>query len=73
MHFWTWHYYDIGLCTQEPFDSAKEELLAELSEEEKQELGAGLRHFDLDLLLRTLLQFIKINVLHSSTEELQWP
>ena len=60
------------IVLQKPFDSAKQELLVELSEENKQELGASLRHFDLNLLLGVLFQYIQIDVLHSSTEELQW-
>ena len=60
------------LFVQEPFDSAKQELLVELSEENKQELGASLRQFDLNLLLGILFQYIKIDVLNSSTDELQW-
>ena len=64
--------YFVDLFAQEPFDSAKQEILVELSEVEKQELGTSLRHFDLNLLLGTLFQYIQIDVLHSSTDEFLW-
>ena len=48
---------------QEPFDSVKERLLDDLTQQEKEEMDACLNSFDLNVLLDTLLQFIQTRVL----------
>ena len=58
---------------QEPFDSVKEGLLDDLTQQEKQEMNASMNSFDLNVLLETLLQFIQTHVFYCPSNELEWP
>ena len=57
---------------QEPFDSVKEGLLDDLTQEEKQAMDTSLNSFDLNVLLETLLRFIQTHVFYCPSNELEW-
>ena len=54
---------------QEPFDSIRQEFLCELSETEIAAVHCCLGHFDPDLLLGTLYEFIETYVKHATQQE----